>query len=247
MLILATKGSVQQSQVNRSVYSEHEPVTPGPGKPSTGQMTGTGTRCSVSPTTPGKPGAPTTLGSPGRFSSHRSTDQCTLNMYQSHRDPIKSGTGQMTGTGTQSTVTWCLVSLTTPGKPGAPTTPGSPGAPVTPGSPVTPGALVRPVYTGQKAQKEKADQCLDRSELPVLNSPVRLVQLEHNVHEPLGNMPTSQIEHSSEHSQAFQDLTSSDSPVTSAALGTPGQTKRNRSHLVHWSHRVILPWAPYFR
>ena len=118
MLILATKGSVQQSQVNRPVYSEHVPVTPGPGKPSTGQMTRIGTRCSVSPTTPGKPGAPTTLGSPGRFSSHRSTNQCTLNMYQSHRDPIKPGTGQMTGTGTQSTVTWCSVSLTTPGKPG---------------------------------------------------------------------------------------------------------------------------------
>ena len=41
------------------------------------------------------------------------------------------------------------------------------------------------------------------------------MQLEHNVHEPLGIMPTLQIEHSSEHSQAFQDLTNSDSPVTS--------------------------------
>ena len=29
---LATKGSVQQSLVNRPVYSEHVPVTPGPGK-----------------------------------------------------------------------------------------------------------------------------------------------------------------------------------------------------------------------
>ena len=138
---------------------------------------GPGTRCSVSPTTPGKPGAPTTPGSPGRFSSHWSTDQCTLNMYRSHRNPVMTGTR------------W-PVSPTTPGKPGALTTTGLPGAPVTPGSPVTPGALVRSVYTGQKAQKEKADQCLDRSELPVLNSPVRLVQLEHNVHEPLGNMPT---------------------------------------------------------
>ena len=225
---LATKRSVQQSQVNRPVYSEHVPFTPGPGKPDTGQMTGT--RCPVSPTTPGKPGAPTTPGSPGRFSSHRSTDQCTLNMYRSHQDPVKPGTGQMTGTR-------CSVSPTTPGKLGAPTTPGSLIAPVTPGSPVTPDALVRPVYTGQKAQKEKADQCLDQSELPVLNSPVRLVQLEHNVHEPLGNMPTLQIEHSSEHSQAFQDLRNSDipvpgnigytgsdqaQPVTPGALVTPG-------------------------
>ena len=38
---LATKGSVQQSPVNRPVYSEHAPVTPGPAKPSTGPMTGT--------------------------------------------------------------------------------------------------------------------------------------------------------------------------------------------------------------
>ena len=151
---LATKGSVQQSAVNRPVQSEHVPVTPGPGKPGTGQMTGT--RCPVPPTTPGKPGTPTT--------------------------------------------------------------PGSPGAPVTLGSLVTPGSSVRPVYTGQKAQKEKADQCLDLSELPVLNSPVISVQLEHNVHEPLGIMPTLQIEHSSEHSQAFQDLTNSDSPV-------PGNTR----------------------
>ena len=35
---LATKGLVQQSSVNRLVYSEHVPVTPGPGS---GPMTGT--------------------------------------------------------------------------------------------------------------------------------------------------------------------------------------------------------------
>ena len=40
---LATKGSVQQSPVNRPVYSEHAPVTPGPGKPGNGLSTGTGT------------------------------------------------------------------------------------------------------------------------------------------------------------------------------------------------------------
>ena len=38
---LATKGLVQQSPVNRPVYSEHVPVTPGPSKPGTGPMTGT--------------------------------------------------------------------------------------------------------------------------------------------------------------------------------------------------------------
>ena len=41
---LATKGSVQQSSVNRPVYSEHVPVTPGPGS---GPMTGTGYRYPV--------------------------------------------------------------------------------------------------------------------------------------------------------------------------------------------------------
>ena len=39
------------------------------------------------------------------------------------------------------------------------------------------------------------------------------MQLEHNVYEPLGDIPTLQIEHLSEHSLAFQDLTNSDSPV----------------------------------
>ena len=38
---LATKGSVQQSPVNPLVYSDHAPVTPGPGKPGIGPMTGT--------------------------------------------------------------------------------------------------------------------------------------------------------------------------------------------------------------
>ena len=74
-----------------------------------------------------------------------------------------------------------------------------------PSSTVTPGESVRPVHTGQKAQLEKTDQCLAQSELPVLNSPVTSVQLELNVHEPLGNMPTLQIEHLSEHSQVFQE------------------------------------------
>ena len=62
------------------------------------------------------------------------------------------------------------------------TTPGAPGLPVIPGDSVTPGDSVRPVFTGQEAQKEKIDKCLDRSELPVLNSPGSSVQLEHNVH-----------------------------------------------------------------
>ena len=73
-------------------------------------------------------------------------------------------------------------------------------------------------YTGsdqaqpvRKLKKVQANQCLDQYELLVLNLPVRLVQLEHNVHESLGNMPSVQDEHSSEDSQAFQSLLISDS------------------------------------
>ena len=138
-------------------------------------------------------------------------------MYLSHRDPVKPGTG-----------TRCPVPPTTLVKPGTVTTPGTP---ITPGSTVTPGESVRPFHTGQKAQLEKADQCLAQSELLVLNSPDRSVQLEHNVHEPLGNMPTLQIEHLSEHFQVFQDFTNSDSPNVRA------DKSPERTHLRHSGHR----------
>ena len=92
----------------------------------------------------------------------------------------------------------------------------TPGIPIIPGSTVTPGESVRPVHTGQKAQLEKADQCLAQSELPVLNLPDRSVQLEHNVHKQRGNMPNLQAEHLSEHSEVFLDFTNSDSPNVKA-------------------------------
>ena len=120
--------------------------------------------------------------------------------------PVTPGPGSGLMTGTRGSVP-----PTKPGKPGATTTPGSP---VTPGDSVTPGDPVRPVYTGQKAQKEKTDQCLDQSELPVLNSPDRLVQLEHNVHKQPGNMPILPAEHWSEHSEVFHDFMNSDSPMS---------------------------------
>ena len=97
--------------------------------------------------------------------------------------------------------------------------------------PTTPGVSVRPVHTGQKAQKEKTDQCLDQSELPVLNSPGRSVQLEHNVYEQPGNMPILQAEHWSEHSEAFQDFTNSDSPNVKA------YESPERTQLRHSGHR----------
>ena len=58
----ATKGSVQQSSVDRPVYSVRAPVTPGPGTGT--RYPGTGTRCSVPPNTPGKQGTVTTSGRP---------------------------------------------------------------------------------------------------------------------------------------------------------------------------------------
>ena len=118
----------------------------------------------------------------GQFSSHRSADQCTLNIL-----PVTPGTGH---------------------------------------DPV-PGTPVRPVSTGQKAQKVQANQCLDQSELLVLNSSVRPVQLEQNVHESLGNMPSMQDEHTSKLSQAFQGLLNSDSP----------DDRDHRSHRADRAHR----------
>ena len=75
--------------------------------------------------------------------------------------------------------------------------------PVISGDLITRGDSVRPVFTGQEAQKEKIDKRLDPSELPVLNSPSRLVQLEQYVHMQLGNMPNLQIEHLLEYSEVF--------------------------------------------
>ena len=42
------------------------------------------------------------------------------------------------------------------------------------------------------------------------------MQLEHNVHKQPGNMPNLQAEHLSEHSEAFLDITNSDSPNVKA-------------------------------
>ena len=135
-------------------------------------------------------------------------------------------------------VTRCSVPPTTPGKPGTVTTPGRPITPES-GSTVTPGDSVRPVHTGQKAQLEKADQGLDQSELSVLNSPGRSVQLEHNVHEQPGDMPNLQIEHLSEHSQVFQDFTISDSPDVRADDSTETNSSARfwTSVFGHQSHR----------
>ena len=156
-----------------------------------------------------------------------SVQQSSVNRrVNSEHVPVTPGLGSGLMTGTRGSVL-----PTKPGKPGATTTPGSPGSPVTPGDSVTQGDPVRPVYTGQKAQKEKTDQCLDQSELPVLNSPDRSVQLEHNVHKQPGNMPILQPEHWSEHSAVFHDFTNSDSPNVNA------YESPERTQLQHSGHR----------
>ena len=81
------------------------------------------------------------------------------------------------------------------------------------------------IRSDQSTLVKKLNQCLDQSELSVLNSPGRSVQLEHNVHEQPGDMPNLQIEHLSEHSQVFQDFTISDSPDVRADDST------ERTHL----------------
>ena len=101
--------------------------------------------------------------------------------------------------------------LAPPGKPGTLTTPDEPGLPIIPGDSVTRGDLVRLVSTGQEAQKEKNDKALDRSELPVLNSPGNPVQLEHNVHMQQRTMPNLLVEHVSEYTEVGQDFMNSDS------------------------------------
>ena len=219
----ATKRSIQQSLVNRLVHSEHSPVIPGPGNTGTGQ---TGTRYPVTPGIPGTPGQTRCNRShrehrshrvhhphwailswacycridplgliqnarwtdlllatgltgqlrKGQFSSHLSTDQCTLNIHRSHRDPV---------------IPVPVYRYPVPGN-----------------TSYTGSDQAQPV---RKLKKVQANQCLDQYELLVLNLPVRPVQLEHYVHESLGNMPSVQDEHSSEDSQAFQSLLISDS------------------------------------
>ena len=67
------------------------------------------------------------------------------------------------------------------------------------------------------------------------------MQLEHNVHKQPGNMPNLQAEHLSEHSEAFQDFTNSDSPNVKAYKSP------ERTQLRHSGHQAsVIPatlWA----
>ena len=57
------------------------------------------------------------------------------------------------------------------------------------------------------------------------------MQLEHNVRKQPGNMPNLQAEHWSEHSEALQDFTNSDSPNVRA------EESSERTHMRHSGHR----------
>ena len=195
------KRSVQQSPVSRPVHSDHS----------------TGHRSHRVPVTTRYlvPGAPVTHWSILPWARYCIIDHLGLNQNARRTDLIL-GTGLTSQlrkgqfSSHRSADRYTLNIL--------PVTPGTGHDPV-PGAPVTP---VRPVSTGQKAQKVQANQCLDQSELLVLNSPVRTVQLEQNVHESLGNKPSMQDKHTSEHSQAFQGLLNSDSPDDRDQPGRPG-------------------------
>ena len=105
--------------------------------------------------------------------------------HRSHRSPGTGNTSHLSpGTGNTG-----HRSMVSPGSPGAPVRPVKPGAKTTSGLPVFPvptGTPVTPVitgHTGQKALEAQDTQFLDPSEPIVQNSPVRPVQLEHNVQE----------------------------------------------------------------
>ena len=66
------------------------------------------------------------------------------------------------------------------------------------------------------------------------------MQLEHNVQEKPGNMPILQVEHWSEHSEAFQDFTNSDSPNVKA------YESPERTQLRHSGHRSSVTPATFW-
>ena len=113
------------------------------------------------------------------------------------------------------------------------TTPDTPGLPVIPGDSVTPGDWVRLVLTGQEAQMGKNDKALDRTELPVLNSPGNSVRLEHNVHMQQRTTPNLLVEHVSEYTEVGQDFMNSDSSNVKAYESS------NRTLLPHSEHMPL--------
>ena len=118
------------------------------------------------------------------------------------------------------------------------TTPDTPGLPVIPGDAVTPGDSVRLVLTGQEAQMGKNDKALDRTELPVLNSPDNPAQLERNVHMQQRTMPNLLVEHVSEYTEVGQDFMNSDSSNVKAYESS------NRTQLPHFELCLLASVTP---
>ena len=129
------------------------------------------------------------LGTLSQDRSPRSGSKCPVDRPSSSDQSERSATKRSTGHRSHRSLGTGNTGHRSPGAPVRQVTPVRPGAPVIsvkPGAPVTPGiqgAQVTPVNTGQKALEVQDTQLLDRSELIVLNSPVRPVQLKHNVHE----------------------------------------------------------------
>ena len=139
-------------------------------------------------------------------------------------------------------------SLVTPGAPVKLVRPDAPVISVKPGAPVTPGIPRAPVNTGQKALEAQHTQLLDRSELIVLNSPVRPVQLEHNVHESLDLLNSDSLDDRADESPERSILRHSghQSPAT-GHTGTGhtghtgiGHTSTGHTGTGHTGHRSDL-------
>ena len=141
--------------------------------------------------------------------------------------------------------------------------PGSPVAPVKLGATTTlviPGPTGTPVITGQKALEAQDTQFLDRSELIVQNSPVRPVQLEHNVQEYSDLLNSDSLDdkadesperailcHARHQSPAIghsvtchTDNTGTGHTGTghTGSTGSTGQHQSKRQHSVHRTHSV---------
>ena len=143
-----------------------------------------------------------------------------------------------------------MVSTGAPVKPGAKTTPGLPVFPVPTGTPVTP---VFTGHTGQKALEAQDTQFLDPSEPIVQNSPVRPVQLEHNVQEYSDLLNSDSLDDKADESpeRAILRHARHQSPAIAntghtghfgtghtGSTGSTGHTGQHQSKLQHSVHRT---------
>ena len=144
--------------------------------------------------------------------------------------------------------------------PVAPVRPVKPGPTTTPVIPGPTGTPVTPVITGQKALEAQDTQFLDRSELIVQNSPVRPMQLEHNVQEYSDLLNSDSLDDKADESPEWAILRHArhQSPAIghsatghtdntgtghtgtghTGSTGHTGQHRSKRQHSVHRTHSV---------